>query len=136
MRSRYTAYAVQNVDYVLDTHDPETRDEIDEADVRNWSERSEWLELEILDTKNGGEKDEEGEVEFIARYLIDGKVRNHRERSTFKKTKGRWYLHDGNVIGGTSVKREGPKVGRNDPCPCGSGKKHKKCCGRPGAARP
>lgn len=28
-----------------------------------------------------------------------------------------------------TVKREAPKVGRNDPCPCGSGKKHKKCCG-------
>ena len=26
-------------------------------------------------------------------------------------------------------KRTGPKIGRNDPCPCGSGKKHKKCCG-------
>ncbi|HID96245.1 MAG TPA: preprotein translocase subunit SecA [Candidatus Latescibacteria bacterium] len=29
-----------------------------------------------------------------------------------------------------TVRREGPKVGRNDPCPCGSGKKYKKCCGR------
>lgn len=28
-----------------------------------------------------------------------------------------------------TVKRDEPKVGRNDPCPCGSGKKHKKCCG-------
>ncbi|MDZ7637918.1 MAG: SEC-C metal-binding domain-containing protein [Bryobacterales bacterium] len=28
-----------------------------------------------------------------------------------------------------SVKRAEPKVGRNDPCPCGSGKKYKKCCG-------
>jgi len=28
----------------------------------------------------------------------------------------------------TTVQREGPKVGRNDPCPCGSGKKYKKCC--------
>ena len=26
--------------------------------------------------------------------------------------------------------RKGAKVGRNDPCPCGSGKKYKKCCGR------
>ena len=25
--------------------------------------------------------------------------------------------------------RSSPKIGRNDPCPCGSGKKHKKCCG-------
>jgi preprotein translocase subunit SecA len=33
--------------------------------------------------------------------------------------------------GGTpvTVKREGKKIGRNDPCPCGSGKKYKKCCG-------
>ena len=29
----------------------------------------------------------------------------------------------------TPVKRDIPKVGRNDPCPCGSGKKYKKCCG-------
>ncbi|MBZ0166784.1 MAG: SEC-C domain-containing protein, partial [Candidatus Omnitrophica bacterium] len=28
------------------------------------------------------------------------------------------------------VTKQGPKVGRNDPCPCGSGKKHKKCCGQ------
>jgi uncharacterized protein len=29
-----------------------------------------------------------------------------------------------------TYKREEPKVGRNDPCPCGSGKKYKKCCGK------
>ena len=28
----------------------------------------------------------------------------------------------------TPIVRSGPKVGRNDPCPCGSGKKYKKCC--------
>ena len=28
-----------------------------------------------------------------------------------------------------TVVHEGPKIGRNDPCPCGSGKKYKKCCG-------
>ena len=31
----------------------------------------------------------------------------------------------------TAVRHEAPKVGRNDPCPCGSGKKFKQCCGRP-----
>jgi preprotein translocase subunit SecA len=30
----------------------------------------------------------------------------------------------------TQVKRQGSKVGRNDPCPCGSGKKYKRCCGK------
>ena len=29
-----------------------------------------------------------------------------------------------------TVRREGKKIGRNDPCPCGSGKKYKQCCGR------
>ncbi|HOY00415.1 SEC-C metal-binding domain-containing protein [Zoogloea sp.] len=29
----------------------------------------------------------------------------------------------------TTIKRELPKFGRNDPCPCGSGKKFRKCCG-------
>ena len=29
-----------------------------------------------------------------------------------------------------TVRRKGKKIGRNDPCPCGSGKKYKKCCGR------
>ena len=31
-----------------------------------------------------------------------------------------------------TYRREDPKIGRNDPCPCGSGKKYKKCCGRGG----
>jgi len=31
---------------------------------------------------------------------------------------------------GRPLRREGPKVGRNDPCPCGSGKKYKQCCGK------
>ena len=30
----------------------------------------------------------------------------------------------------TTVVHDGPKIGRNDPCPCGSGKKYKKCCGK------
>ncbi len=34
------------------------------------------------------------------------------------------------AIGDAALRHEGPKVGRNDPCPCGSGKKHKKCCGQ------
>lgn len=33
-------------------------------------------------------------------------------------------------LGDTTFKRDTPKVGRNDPCPCGSGKKYKQCCGK------
>lgn len=35
----------------------------------------------------------------------------------------------GALLSGRTIQRDGPKVGRNDPCPCGSGKKFKKCCG-------
>jgi uncharacterized protein len=38
--------------------------------------------------------------------------------------------------GGVTLVRDGPKIGRNDPCPCGSGKKFKKCCGADGAPPP
>lgn len=37
---------------------------------------------------------------------------------------------DSQRFGQKTVVNKGPKVGRNDPCPCGSGKKYKKCCGR------
>jgi len=37
--------------------------------------------------------------------------------------------HGGNDASVETVRREGKKVGRNDPCPCGSGKKYKKCHG-------
>ena len=33
-------------------------------------------------------------------------------------------------VGKQKTVKKGNKVGRNDPCPCGSGKKYKKCCGR------
>ncbi len=39
-------------------------------------------------------------------------------------------LQGGETIKVETVRREEPKVGRNDPCPCGSGKKYKKCCGQ------
>ena len=36
----------------------------------------------------------------------------------------------GNMPKVETVVHEGPRIGRNDPCPCGSGKKYKKCCGK------
>jgi SEC-C motif-containing protein len=47
----------------------------------------------------------------------------------FKQINGDWKYVAGNVIP-TTVTRVGDKIGRNDPCPCGSGKKYKKCCGK------
>lgn len=130
MRSRYTAFAVGDIDYIFDTHDPDTVEQIDRKSTETWSKQSEWLGLEILETKLGGPEDYTGTVEFVARYKARGTKIDHREVATFRKHNGRWLFVDGEEVAGPPVVREGPKVGRNDPCPCGSGKKYKKCHGK------
>ena len=130
MRSRYTAFAVGDIDYIFDSHDPDTVDQIDRKSTDAWSKQSEWLGLEIIGTNLGGPEDYTGTVEFVARYKARGTAINHREVATFRKHNGRWLFVDGEEVAGPPVVREGPKVGRNDPCTCGSGKKYKKCCGK------
>ena len=129
MRSRYTAHCLGRYEYLNESILPEMRDEADEAETREWSELVEWQGLEILSAKDGGPDDETGEVSFEARYALRGSPRSLREDAFFRKKDGRWYYADGVVHGQETVRRQSPKVGRNDPCPCGSGKKYKKCCG-------
>jgi SEC-C motif-containing protein len=130
MRARYTAYAKGNVDFIIDSHHPSTSSTLDRASTEAWSKNAEWLGLEILATEFGGENDEAGSVEFLARYKLKGVTIPHRERAQFEKKDGKWYFVDGKEISAPPVRHEGPRTGRNDPCPCGSGKKFKKCCGK------
>jgi preprotein translocase subunit SecA len=53
-----------------------------------------------------------------------------QERASIVVPKKEIVLSHGDGGGSSQVKRKTPKVGRNDPCPCGSGKKYKRCCGR------
>jgi SEC-C motif-containing protein len=130
LRARYSAFATHEVDFIVDTIHPSKRKDADAPALRKWSHESEWLGLEIVSTRNGREADSTGEVEFVASYKADGEELEHHERGEFRREGGSWYFWDGKLVGPGPVRREGPKVGRNDPCPCGSGKKHKKCCGR------
>jgi SEC-C motif domain protein len=129
MRSRYSAYVSGETDYLEESLHPEHRSDYDAAATRSWANKADWLGLEIRSTKDGGENDSEGEVEFIANYRDDGVVHTHHEISRFKKESDRWYYVDGDTPKVETYKNEQPKVGRNEPCPCGSGKKYKKCCG-------
>jgi SEC-C motif-containing protein len=130
MASRYVAYATGAIDYLIATHSPDTRHNVDRTATEQWSKQAEWQGLEIVRTEKGGEADSTGEVEFIARYRRDGTDHVHHERSQFKRVDGRWFFVDGQRVGHAPVVRSGPKIGRNDACPCGSGKKYKKCCGK------
>lgn len=127
MRSRYSAFAVGELDYVEKTHHPKTRAELDMEGVRSWATNSDWLGLEIRNTEKGSENDSEGKVEFKCKFVFNGAEQTHHELSTFKKEKGEWFFVDG-ILQNNTFRRTEPKIGRNDPCTCGSGKKAKKCC--------
>ena len=128
MRARYSAYVNTEMDYILETTHPEQRADYDAAAAREWAENSDWLGLEIFETKNGQASDEEGSVEFMAHFIQNEERMVHHERAIFKKQDDKWFFFDGEAVAPETFVRETPKVGRNEPCPCGSGKKYKKCC--------
>ncbi len=128
MRSRYTAYEARRIDYLKKTTTGAARSEFDESTTRNWAATTDWRGLEILRTEQGGPADEEGVVEFVARYAVDGTTYHHHETASFVRENDAWRFADGTVAGAPTYRREEPKVGRNMPCPCGSGRKFKRCC--------
>ena len=129
MRARYTAHTTADIKYIVKTHHPKTRDEISEETTRDWAEKSTWLGIDILSTTGGGKDDTEGEIEFKATYREpNGQRQVHHELSEFEKHEGTWFFKDAKPPKVEQFQRDQPKVGRNDPCPCGSGKKFKKCC--------
>ena len=131
MRSRYSAYVKCEISYIVSTCSPESKDEekIDEKETRKWAESSTWQKLEVVSSDKGGAADSEGTVEFKAHFEQDGAKHIHHERASFEKVNDKWYYSAGKILI-EQVRRAAPKVGRNAPCPCGSGKKYKHCCGR------
>ncbi len=130
LRSRYTAFALGEVDYVLKTHHSRTIHEVKREEIEDWSKNSEWLGLNIVQFEGGTEKDDKGTILFRAQYTTGGKTHDHWEQSYFEKEGGEWRFLDAKGVQAGPIRREGPKVGRNDPCTCGSGQKFKKCHGK------
>lgn len=128
MRARYTAHVKTEVDFIYDSTHPKKRGGVDRKQVEAWSKKSEWLGLKIHAAEAGGAEDKAGTVEFTARYREKEKLVEHREIAEFVRRDGIWYFMDGKPPKPVQSIRQGPKIGRNDPCPCGSGKKYKKCC--------
>jgi len=125
MRSRYTAFCQNEMDHLRESMAPEHRAEFHAEDVRRWNRETRWLGLEILETFMDGD---EGMVRFRGTFKRKEGTQTLTERSRFVRREGQWYYFDGEHETET-VRHDSPKVGRNDPCPCGSGRKFKKCCG-------
>lgn len=130
MRSRYSAFAKLEFDYLVNTLHPDKRDQHDSRSTEKWAQQSDWLGLEIIRTEDGNIDDQHGKVEFKAFYRQDGARKVHHELAEFEKADGKWFFVDGAGVQLETVVRETPKIGRNAPCPCNSGKKFKKCCGK------
>lgn len=116
MRSRYSAYVLQLAEYLYYSWHPKTRP----AEDFNWG--AQWQGLEIIQTRLGRPSDKLGYVEFIARFELNGAISSLHELSRFQRFEGRWVYVDGEQTPAEN------RVGRNSPCPCGSGKKYKQCC--------
>ncbi len=129
LRARYTAFTRVETDYILATHHSRTRGDIKREEVEDWAKNSEWLGLEVQKMAGGQATDTEGQIIFLAKYRADGKEQEHWEHSFFEKENGEWRFLDAQGLQQGPIRRNEPKVGRNDPCTCGSGKKFKKCHG-------
>lgn len=118
MRSRYTAYALGRSEYLQRTWHSSTRPEGIDTGAG-----PQWLGLEIRGTQAGGPGDQQGTVEFLARYREQGRIGALHETSRFVREHGGWVYLDGRLHPVRSL-----QPGRNQPCPCGSGRKYKRCC--------
>ena len=92
MRSRYSAYVVGDESYLLRTWHSITRPE---ALGLEQDMATKWIGLDIKATEQGTEQDEQGMVEFVARYKVNGKAERLHEVSQFRKEKGKWFYLDG-----------------------------------------
>lgn len=128
MRARYTAYTRVDMDFIAQTHDPKTTTSLDMKANTEWAKKTKWLGLEILRTEEGQTGDEKGFVEFKAKFDSGSGEQVHHEHSFFTKRNDIWYFTDGKNPTIQTIRRTEPKIGRNSLCPCGSGKKFKKCC--------
>lgn len=113
MRSRYSAYVRGDGRYLVISTLKENQHEEDAELIEEFSSSSEWLGLDVLNVQ-------ESIVEFKAYYKEGDSIKVLHERSNFTIEDGKWVYVDGELLNS--------KVERNDSCPCGSGKKFKKCC--------
>ncbi len=107
MISRYEAFVKKDWAYLARTSTSQTQEEL------AMMPELEWLKLYVL-------KAYDNIVEFKAYYRENGKIGVLHEKSYFIQEDGEWKYCDGELFNS--------KVERNEPCPCGSGKKYKKCC--------
>ena len=118
MRSRYSAFALQQIDYIVQTTVLGQQASLDVGAIADWSKSNQWLKLEVLNSNEKLDKNH-AQVEFKAHYHDGKQTQIHHEISHFVQHQARWYFLDPST---------GQQPTMKQPCICGSGKKFKQCC--------
>ena len=113
MRSRYSAFAKHEIDYIVKTTALGQQPALDVAAIADWSKSNQWLKLEIVQVKEKIDKNH-AQVEFKAHYHDGKQAQVHHEVSHFVRHDGAWYFLDPTTDMQITMKQ---------PCICGSGKK-------------
>lgn len=115
MRSRYSAFATGSTEYLLFTSSNTLKKQLTAEDLQRTIDAFSFIKLSVLQAQ-------EDTVEFCAHLLTGNEHHQLKEKSKFIKEQGLW-KYDSGVLEDIPV----IKLTRNAPCPCGSGKKFKKC---------
>lgn len=118
MRSRFSAYALGHYQYIIDTYSMKNIEDLNVQQLADDQADVEWKSLQIQGSIVPDQ------VEFTAYYRYQNRWYIMHERSTFIQQNGQWLYAQGFMFDDS-----GPFTPqRNQLCPCGSGKKFKKCC--------
>jgi len=124
MRARYTAHVLGEHLFLHTTYEGTARLPF-APDPRPPAEQ--WTGL-VVHEHSPGRTPDQAYVDFSAHFTEEGRPGVLHEKAEFARRDGRWIYVKAVRLGPAPVRSAGPKVGRNDPCPCGSGKKYKHCC--------
>lgn len=153
MRSRFSAYAIGNAQYIYDTYAKSSKTAQSVKDIDDWSKSCVWIALVIHPLANSVNNATEQFVEFSAfyitnntlcelreksRFILEDNIKSDiadRKQSTFNTQLAQWRYIDGDIIAHSEL----ATIKRNALCPCNNyptawqlkkGKKFKHCCGK------
>ena len=95
MRSRYTAFTLADVDYLMRSYHSRTRPIRERKQIQAWAKSVKWIGLQILVSEMGNTDDSIGYVEFRAIFSENGKMDQIHEKSLFEREKGNWVYVNG-----------------------------------------
>lgn len=128
MRSRFTAHVLRDFEHLHRTC-LETSKEPYVPDPEAGG--TDWTRL-VIHSHEPGPRPGTSYVDFTAYYRENDAEQALHEKAEFQRLDGEWIYTRAVRQGPAPIRSAAPKVGRNAPCPCGSGKKYKQCClGKP-----